>query len=87
MADYVGDEILGLQIGEGVARDALSLSERISALGMSLQDMPNDRGYVRGYTTDHAEEILEWAEAEARKLADRLHRLQEYTRTAAIRNR
>lgn len=87
MADYVGDELLGLQIGSSVAQDALALSNQITALGLSLQDMPNDRGYVREYTTDHAEEILEWTEKAARQLADSLHRLQEYTRTAAIRNR
>lgn len=87
MADYVGDDILGIQIEASAAQDAITLAAQITALGLSLQGKPNVRGYVRDYTTDHAEEILVWTEKAARQLADSLHRLQEYTRTAAIRNR
>lgn len=87
MADYIGDGILGHHVSDSVAEKALEISNRLTALGLSLQGKSGEYTYDQEWATWHAEEVLEHCEKRCAELLKQITRTKEYTRTAAHRNR
>lgn len=83
MAEYVGDETLGIQVSV-YKRKAAAIVFLLDNIVGGLKN--EGHGYAQEYVTWHSEELLEKAAKEAEELAAQLRRAMEYTRVAANRN-